>query len=77
MNTKKITEHTARPKLIALHYFSVDPLNTDLAQELGMRQDRHRKWYMREYNTSGAGFNQKFAIATSTFGRKTHSVNLE
>lgn len=77
MNTKKITELTSQPKLIALHYFPVDPLNTDLAQELRMKQDRHGNWYLGEYNTSGAGFNQKFAIATSTFGRKTRTVNLE
>lgn len=69
----KISE-VVKPKLIKLHYFSVD--DTDSALELGMKQDRNSQWYFPQYNTSGSGFDRKITSVIRIFGRPIKSIDL-
>jgi len=62
------------PKLVKLHYFSVDDL--EVSRELGMKQDRNGRWYLPQYNTSGRNFNQKFTSAVRIFGRPVDSIEI-
>lgn len=63
-----------RPKLIKLHYFSVDDDQT--AQELGLKQDRNHQWFLPQYNTSGSKFDRIATTAIRIFGRP-RTVNLK
>jgi len=69
----KIAE-ISTPQMIKLHYFSVD--DDQSAKELGLRQDRNGRWYLPQYNTSGRGFNQKYAQAVSIFNRPIKIIDL-
>jgi hypothetical protein len=69
----RFTEIESRPTLIVLHYFNVT--DQQLAQELGMRQDRTGRWYLPQYDRSGRGFDQKATTAIRAFGRP-NSVKL-
>lgn len=69
-----INEIENRPKLVKLHYFSVDDDQT--AQELGLKQDRNRQWFLPQYNTSGSNFDRTVTTAIRIFGRP-RTVNLK
>jgi hypothetical protein len=69
----RFTEIESRPKLIMLHYFNVT--DQQLAQEVGMKQDRSNRWYLPQYNRSGRGFDQRVTTAIRAFGRP-NSVKL-
>lgn len=69
----RFTEIDSKPKLVALHYFNVS--DEQLAQELGMKQDRKGSWYLPQYSTSGSGFDRKVTTSIRSFGRP-HSVRL-
>jgi hypothetical protein len=64
-STKHIDEDQ-KPKLIKIHYFDVD--QPDLAQQAGLNY-KNGRWCLYQFDTSGAGFNQKFAQAVRLFGR--------
>jgi hypothetical protein len=68
-----INELFEKPKLKKLHYFSVDDIST--AEELGLKQDKKSAWYLAQYNTSGIGFNKKFASAVRIFGRPIKTID--
>ncbi len=61
------------PKLVKLHYFSVD--DTEIANELGLKQDRNGQWFLPQYNTSGSKFDRIVTSAMRIFGRP-RTVNL-
>jgi hypothetical protein len=69
----RFTEIESRPKLVKLHYFNVTDFQ--LAQELGMKQDKNRRWYLPQYDRSGRGFDQAATTAIRAFGRP-NSINL-
>ena len=70
----RFTEIENRPRLVKLHYFNVTDI--DLARELGLKQDKAGRWYLPQYNTSGAGFDRKATTAIRSFGHPIKSVSL-
>lgn len=61
-----IKEITSRPKVVKLHYFSVDDIST--AEKIGLKKDRQGQWYLPQYNTSGSGFDRNASMAIRIFG---------
>lgn len=70
----RIFELESKPKLLKLHYFSVD--DEQAAIELGMKQDRKSQWYLPQYTTSGRGFDMKASSAIRIFGKPIKTINL-
>jgi hypothetical protein len=70
----RLTEIESLPKLIKLHYFSVD--DQQASNELGMKQDRNGRWYLPQYNTSGRIFDQRFSSAVRLFGRPINTIKI-
>jgi hypothetical protein len=69
-----IKEIASRPKLVKLHYFSVDDVS--VAEKIGLKKDRHGQWYLPQYNTSGSGFDKNAGSAIRLFGLpKTVKLN--
>ena len=66
-----------KPKLIRIHYFRVEPYNADIAKQIGLQQDRGGNWVLYQYNTSGAGFNQKYSSAVRSFGQPSNSQSIK
>jgi hypothetical protein len=52
-------------KMTHLHYFPVDDIQ---GASSGMKKDKHGRWYLPQYNTSGAKFKQNLADLTAKFG---------
>ena len=71
----RFTEIESRPRLVKLHYFNVT--DTDLARELGFKQDRNGRWYLPQYNTSSSGFDRKATTAIRSFGHPIKSITLD
>lgn len=63
-------------QLQTLYYFRVDWANKDIAQTIGIKQDRRGDWYLPQYNTSGAGFERKYLEAMQVFGDPYKTVRL-
>lgn len=61
-----IKEITSRPKIVKLHYFSVDDIGT--AEKIGLKKDRQGQWYLPQYDTSGSGFDKSASSAIRIFG---------
>jgi len=70
----RIYEVTDTPRLVKLHYFNVDDEQT--ARELGFKKDKNHKWYLPQYNTSGIGFNKKYASAVISFNRPIRIIDI-
>lgn len=73
----RVAETQTRPQLRRIHYFRVNPSEIDLARESGLEQDRGGNWILKQYNTSGRGFDQRFTQAIRLFGRPVRSDNAE
>jgi hypothetical protein len=52
-------------KMTHLHYFNVDDAQ---AASAGMKKDKKGRWYLPQYNTSGAKFRSTLADLTAKFG---------
>ncbi len=62
---------------IRKHYFRVEPFNRDLAQQMGLKQDRGGNWVLYQTPQSGARFDRIFSDAVRTFGHPTNSHAIE
>ena len=76
-NYPKVQSIGTKPVLTRIHYFDVPGHSVDIARQLGLTQNRRGDWVLLQYNTSGSGFNRKFADATRAFGRPRHSDSLK
>lgn len=62
---------------IRKHYFRVDSMNTDIAQQIGLKQDRGGNWVLYQTPQSGARFDRIFSDAVRAFGHPTNSHAIE
>lgn len=73
----RVAETQTRPQLRRIHYFRVNSSEADTARSSGLEQDRGGNWILKQYNTSGRGFDQKFTQAMRLFGRPVRSDNVD
>mgnify|MGYP003351426311 CR=1 FL=1 len=62
---------------IRKHYFRVDSLNRDVAQQIGLKQDRGGNWVLYQTPQSGSRFDRVFSDAVRTFGQPVNSHAIE
>lgn len=67
-----MSENTEKHKITmdALHYWEINEATAIgiLLAEIPMRQDKHDRWYLPEYNTSGKTFRDHLKLLTEKFG---------
>jgi len=67
-------ESEFKPKLIALHYFSVQDERD--AKSFGFRKDKKGRWYLPQFNVSSNRFDLVFSDAIRAFGTpRTYRLN--
>ena len=69
-----IKEIVSSPKVVKLHYFSVNDVSA--AEKIGLKKDRRGQWYLPQYDTSRSGFDKNASSAIRLFGPpKTVKLN--
>lgn len=59
-------ESEFKPKMIALHYFSVR--DDTMGKAFKFRKDKKGRWYLPQFNTSSTSFDILFSDAVKAFG---------
>jgi len=58
-----------------IHYFRVEPYNADVAQQIGLKQDRGGNWVLYQFKNDSK-FDRKYSDAVRSFGQPRHSQSL-